>query len=82
MFDRARRFASKFCSTLKNLASSQSHLAMMDTFIARFQGRIAEMLCDVDARVVVGAARLRYRVARTHRAGRRAHEFRHRAHHG
>lgn len=43
---------------LKNLASSQSHLAMMDTFIARFKGRIAEMLCDVDARVVVEAVRL------------------------
>ena len=43
---------------LKNLASSQSHLAMMDTFIARFKERIAEMLCDVDARVVVEAVRL------------------------
>lgn len=43
---------------LKTLASSQSHLAMMDTFIARFRGRMAEMLRDVDAHVVVEAVRL------------------------
>lgn len=43
---------------LKTLASSESHLAMMDTFFSRFRDRIAEMLRDVDAQVVVEAVRL------------------------
>lgn len=43
---------------LKTLASSESHLAMMDTFFSRFRHRIAEMLRDVDAQVVVEAVRL------------------------
>lgn len=44
--------------TLKMLTSSESHLAMMDTFIVRFRPRVAEMLRDVDAEVVVEAIRL------------------------
>ena len=43
---------------LKTLTSSESHLAMMDTFIVRFRPRIAEMLRDVEADVVVEAIRL------------------------
>ena len=45
-------------SALKTLASSQSHLAMMDSFFARFRDRIAEMLRDIDHQVVVEAIRL------------------------
>jgi len=43
---------------LKTLASSESHLAMMDTFVVRFRPRIAEMLRDVDPEVVAEAIRL------------------------